>query len=153
MQVMKRIVGAVGFWMGWPLWWLLLRRSERTRVLVRCNDAILLVLPTLSMNRWSLPGGGLRHGEDAFVAASRELYEELKLVLAPEALQPLKTELLREDSGLQYRCHYLIASLVTQPVLTPSLEIASVRWEPLETIDAIPTQQVVQRALALSATQ
>lgn len=146
---LKRFIGVIGFWVAWPLWWALLRGTQRTRVLCVYEDEVLLVLPTLAPNRWSLPGGGIREGEDPAEAACRELHEEIGVRVEPGELQMLAIEPANEDSGIHYHCHYYAAVLSEQPVLRSTLEIADARWLPRERIDELMTQQVVKRALTL----
>lgn len=146
---LKRFVGTIGFWAAWPLCWIVLHNTHRTRILCIYDGKVLLTLPTLGMNRWSLPGGGIRKGENPAEAACRELHEELGIELSAAALRPLAVEPASEDSGIQYHCHYYSVVLDERPLLRAALEIADARWQPKESIDEIVTKQIVKRALAL----
>lgn len=146
---LKRFAGTIGFWAAWPLWWMLLHDTQRTRILCTYGDEILLVLPTLAMNKWSLPGGGIRKGEDPAAAACRELHEELGIKITPDMLRLLATEPVNEDSGIPYHCHYYVAAFSERPIPRSVLEIADVRWLSREDAGSIVTQQIVKRALSL----
>jgi 8-oxo-dGTP pyrophosphatase MutT (NUDIX family) len=131
------------------VWWILIHGSERTRVLIVCGGEILLVLPTLGMSKWSLPGGGIKAGEDPAEAACREVYEELGLRLTADSLQLLAIEPAQEDSGLGYTCHYYAAVLAERPDLYLALEVVDARWIAGADVRTITAQKLTKRALAL----
>lgn len=68
---------------------LIMSGSVRTRVILVYGDDILLVRNRLGSQRWSLPGGGVKKGEESKAAAKRELYEELKLSVKSTKLRKL----------------------------------------------------------------
>lgn len=146
---MKRLFGVIGFWVAWPLWWLILHGTHRTRVIFFFGDEVLLILPTLATNKWSLPGGGMRKGEEPAVAACREVHEELGISIVPDMLQPLAVEVVSEDSGIPYHCHYYGVVLTERPVLRLTWEVADAHWFPLQDGNTIAAQQIVRRALTL----
>lgn len=151
MQSLKTFVGRAIFWAGWPLWWMILRNTRRSRVLLIANDCVLLTKGTLSAGEWSLPGGGIHTKEDFRTGACRELYEELSIVIPADQLQELAVETMR-NSGIDYHAHFFVAELKdrTEPKL--SLEIAEARWVPLAEIQNLRRDAVVDRALELLAT-
>lgn len=85
MSRLWRSLGLLAGWLTWPVLIWFLRGSRRTRVLVRAGDRILVIQNWLSSEPWDLPGGGAHRGEDAAVAAQRELREETGLVLPVES--------------------------------------------------------------------
>ena len=54
------------------------KRNRATALVFR--DGKLLLVRERGAKRWSLPGGGMKKGEDPIDAATRELDEETKLV-------------------------------------------------------------------------
>ena len=55
------------------------KKRNRATALVLMEGKLLLVRER-GAKHWSLPGGGMKKGEDAVTAATRELHEETKLV-------------------------------------------------------------------------
>ena len=55
------------------------KKRNRATALVT-NGGRLLLVRERGAKHWSLPGGGMKKGEDAVTAATRELHEETKLV-------------------------------------------------------------------------
>ena len=128
-----RWLGVAAFWLSWPVLWVYFRRGERTRVLVRCGDEVLLVKSWLGDGRWILPGGGLHRGEDPRSGAVRELREETGISLRPDRLQPLGKNIYR-DKGFHFPCHYFVVELHERPpLILQRHEIAEARWADLRT--------------------
>ena len=123
-----RALGRTLFWLGWPAFWLFLRNTRRTRVVVRSGSDVLVVRGWLSDGRWSLPGGGLHAGEVAADGAARELFEETGILAAPAVLKPLG-EAWVHHRGLGYHCSYFTLRADAEG-LKPhrQLEILDVAW-------------------------
>ena len=64
-------------------------RVHGALVVLRCGGEVL-VLRNSYRRAWSLPGGGVRRGEDGREAARRELREEIGLRVEARALRPLR---------------------------------------------------------------
>ena len=141
-------MSAAVFWLSWPVLFLYLRWSERTRVLVVASDEnILLVNGFLGDGRWGLPGGGLHKGESRVAGARRELREETGLDLTPQQLTPLASTVFRER-GLRFICHYFLVELPEiQPIRRRFPEVMAVQWIPYRTIDPGTVGQDVTQAL------
>ena len=59
------------------LWWFLRRPITRgSKCLVICDDKVLLVRPSYSHRKWTIPGGGVKQRETFAAAATRELLEK-----------------------------------------------------------------------------
>jgi 8-oxo-dGTP diphosphatase len=80
------------------------------------GDSVLLVerAKPPRAGLWSLPGGHIEPGEEAAVAAVRELFEETGLVAACEGLTDLQDVIIRDEAGI-LRAHYLPATRASSP--------------------------------------
>jgi len=138
--------GRVLYWLGWPVWRVVMPRSVRTRVFVVCDGEVLVVRPILGSGNWSLPGGGLHRGEDARRGARREVAEETGIVLDPQALVDFG---LHESArnGIKLRGQYFGAQLYARPKLQlQKREIAAAEWRPPDTVDALREFAALRRA-------
>ncbi|HTB49010.1 MAG TPA: NUDIX hydrolase [Verrucomicrobiae bacterium] len=128
---MKRLwqrAGTATFWLAWPGLWLYLRWSRRARVLVVCEDRVLLVKGWLSDGSWELPGGGRQPGETSLRAVRRELREETGIDL-PDKTFALHGASTFRSHGLSFRYDLFIAK-VTEcfPIRQRPLEISQAGW-------------------------
>lgn len=125
-------IGQIIYYVLYPLFALYLNRSARTRVVVWCENQVLLVRPWLHNGTWDLPGGGLHTLEDPAEGAKRELYEETGMVVT--ALRFIAKERFR--SGLlNFDIHYFSVQLQERPVLMlQKAEIIEARWCTLQQI-------------------
>jgi 8-oxo-dGTP diphosphatase len=65
-------------------WWFVRRPAHRGALVALWHGGEILLLRSSSRNGWSLPGGGIAHGESARDAAIRELREAQAVELAWE---------------------------------------------------------------------
>ncbi len=128
-----------------------MKGRRRSRLLV-LNDRqeILLVRSWFGRQRWSLPGGGIRPGEDIAAAAVRETYEESGVVIDARSCQPLG-EFENGDSSAPFTVVCQVAVTTNQPVRIAArhrLEILDAAWFALE---SLPSQRssTVDSALVL----
>ena len=132
---MKKLLGGIGtglFWALWPVWVIYFRFSNlRARVLVVCEDEVLLVQGWLSTKKWDIPGGGVKKTEDMAAAATRELYEETGIEAAESSLTKLGSFKYAKH-GFKYGGDLFVLNLPEKPVLnTRKGEIWSIAWTPL----------------------
>ncbi|HSX02678.1 MAG TPA: NUDIX hydrolase [Candidatus Saccharimonadia bacterium] len=128
MQRLWRYVGIAIFWIAWPIFWLALPHTRRTRILIIHTKKILVVKTWISNGKWSLPGGGLHKHEDAGHGVLRELNEETGISLRLDQIEPLAKNTY-QDTGLRFTCHYYSAALIKEPPLHPQqLEITELKW-------------------------
>jgi 8-oxo-dGTP pyrophosphatase MutT (NUDIX family) len=140
-------LGRIAFWVGWPLWHVLLQRGTRTRVLVMYNSQALAVRSYLGAGNWGMPGGGVKRGEDPAHAASRELVEETGIRLDAAAFVSfgLGTE---NHHGHTYTAAYFAVALPSKPLVSRQIvEISDVAWRPLDEVLATVTDHRVRRRL------
>ena len=128
MKKLWSYIGTAIFWLSWPAQWVYLRIGHRTRVLIVAEGEVLLIRGWIGSSEWNLPGGGLHHKEDYRVGAAREVYEELKIRLKPEALQELETTVVRQH-GLSFNCtNYFVELPQKPPAKHRLLEITDSQW-------------------------
>ena len=126
---MKNVIFKVLFWLLWPLVWVYAPLRARARVLIVCDDQFLAVKPYFGRGKWQLPGGGIKFGERAIDAATRELYEEVSLPLHDlQNLIPVQTY---TEKGLLLRYVLFYKKIATRPIITKNKEIADTKWLPL----------------------
>ena len=95
------------------------KKRNRATALVLRNGRLLLVRER-GAKHWSLPGGGMKKGEDPVTAATRELYEETKLVATSA------TYLFHHESPSQH--HHVCCLEAEGKVELLKEEIGDYRW-------------------------
>jgi 8-oxo-dGTP pyrophosphatase MutT (NUDIX family) len=148
---MKRIWiagGRVAFWLSWPLLFLYLLRSERTRIVVVCQGEVLVVRGWLGGGKWNLPGGGLHRGEDPAEGAVRELQEETGIEVNATELQKFFSG--RIKTGLRYTVHAYGIELDKKPRLSKQkIELTHLAWiDGKELLNSPKTAADVQNLIA-----
>ena len=129
MKKLFNMIGKAGYWLIWPVLYVYLRFTTRTRVLIRHGDELLMVKGWLGDGSWSLPGGGLHHSEAAAQGAVREVYEETGITLDPAKLTYLFDRPIRSKHGLRYRGIAYGIELPQKPKLKqPKGEISDIKW-------------------------
>jgi 8-oxo-dGTP diphosphatase len=71
---------------GARIWWLIRRPQTFGAVVALWSGGRILLVQASYRRCYALPGGFMKRGESAREAASRELAEELQLVIPPDAL-------------------------------------------------------------------
>ncbi len=132
----KVILSRICFWVGWPGSWLILRLSNRTRVLIVCGSEFLAVRSWLGSGDWGLPGGGLHRGEDPAVGAIREVDEEVGLSIDGKQLSTIYSGRIY-SKGLSYGAVIFGAVLGSKPKLNlQRLEIRDAKWVSIDDIQS-----------------
>lgn len=143
----------VGFAVLWPGLFLYFVLSRRTRVVALYKNEVLLVQDSARYFfddvSWTLPGGGIKRGEEVQVAAARELQEELGLDIEPDNLV-LRAKQQSGGHGLRYKAYFLLYQVETKPVIAKlSKEIKTARWFTLDETKRLPLKREAQQGLAL----
>ena len=145
------------------------RPPQRQRVaayaLIRRGDEVLLahLAPHIAFKGWTLPGGGVDHGEDPREALRREILEESGLHAEPGRVLEVyshhytgaRPDGIVEDYhaiGLIFEAEVLPGSLDTEPrVLDVGGSADSAAWVPLTEATELSLSGAARLALSLVA--
>lgn len=150
MRHLLQLIGRAIWWCGWPVMWLYLRDSERTRlVLTNENGQVLLVKGWISANgRWSLPGGGLHSGEEPLGGLLREVREEIGLQLRKADVTPLEVRRIK-SKGFRFNLYFFTASVTESPTIKLQwYEIAESAWFDISALSAVNTEPDVMSVIS-----
>lgn len=118
------------FYISIPGLYFYLQKDERTRVVVKVDDEILVLKGWYGSNKWMLPGGGMHKGEERAEAAVRELKEETGIVVQPTDLVYVSSGDVSDSYGLKYKYHLFTLLLPAKPQVDISnTEIFSSSWQ------------------------
>jgi 8-oxo-dGTP diphosphatase len=143
----------LGFILAWPGLFLYFLGSKRTRVIIRCGEEILLVRDSgryfFDADSWTIPGGGIQRGEEASVAAVREIHEELGIKLEPEELKQI-AQMVSGGNGLRYTALFFEVKLARKPTIEAlSNELSEAQWFPRSEAQQLPLKREAHQALQL----
>lgn len=136
---MRKLITAIGvaaYFMAWPLLFIFLRSTHRSRVIVVAENQILLTMDWLGNRTWTIPGGGRRRHELASNAAVREVKEETGLDLNPKSLRQVLFNYPVSQIGLSFYVDCFVCQL--PKLLEPHAnrwEILKVGWFPIDQLD------------------
>ena len=99
---MRKFIGVILFWVGWPGLYLLLNNSHRSRVIISVDNEILFVMNWLGENKYSLPGGGIKKNEESINAAIREVYEETGIIINSKNIISINDKIKTRENGISY---------------------------------------------------
>jgi 8-oxo-dGTP pyrophosphatase MutT (NUDIX family) len=135
-RTLWQFIGRVCYYLSWPLVYMMLRRTCRTRVLIICDGQVVVVHGWLANGKWQLPGGGRHRGESSLQAAIREVHEEVGLWLEPSQLQFL-VSIPKQSGQLPFNIDMYAVEMPRKLDLTPQRgEIIDAGWLPLKNIAA-----------------
>lgn len=133
MKLVQKVFN-LGFWIGWPLFYLYFSRSTRTRILLIHDNRLLIVKNWLSSGHWSLPGGGIKKGEDPGIGAVRELYEETAINISATDLTPIGQGFTKQN-GIGFNFYAYFIKLDKEVIAKRELiEVAEMRWEDIKKV-------------------
>ncbi len=139
-------LGRIAGYLSWPLVWFVIRRTTRTRILLRTDNKVLVTKGWLGTGKWSLPGGGMHRGEKPVYAVLRELREETNVLLQNADLRYLG--LKNQDKGLPFSYHLFAAQAPRELVLKKQrFEIIDVQWIDARKLLNQPIEQHVREAV------
>ena len=133
-----KFIGTLAFFISLPGLYFYLQRDERTRVVVKVGEKILVLKGWYGSNKWMLPGGGVHKGEQAVEAAVRELAEETGIIVKPEELQYVASGNVADSYNLRYKYHLYTLILPERPetATTRNYEIFDSDWRAPEALVA-----------------
>jgi len=132
MIMIKKLIGRIMYWLAWPVILLLVHNTRRSKILMICDDEVLLVKNVISRNEdWTLPGGGAKGSEPDKVCASRELKEELGITVDPVDLRELG-EYKSKGTGYAYTSAMFSLPCDKGRKIKKGHEIREVKWFPIE---------------------
>jgi 8-oxo-dGTP pyrophosphatase MutT (NUDIX family) len=100
-------------------------RGQGVKAALVHGDELLLVRHTYGPDRWELPGGGVRRGEEPLAGLRRELAEELGLaVTSADAVAVIPGR----GRHRHHRTHLYRVDLDSRQVRANPAELAEVRW-------------------------
>lgn len=109
-----------------------LSKGKRARVIVvNKNNEVLLVKGLIGRHAWELPGGAIKKGEEAAVAAARELYEETGIV------PPTPLESMGEVKIDGYTAVLFKLKLDDAALRGRTLEIRDIQWFPMSDLPQV----------------
>ncbi len=131
----SRFIGNILFWLAWPLLFIYLRDSRRSRVIISDGKQILIVKNWLGPNRYTLPGGGLKKNEEPTDGTTREVEEETGVITHPNSLSLIKPEYTVVEYGHKYKfIGYLLKVDKLPKISRQKFEIAEIKWVRIEDV-------------------
>lgn len=124
----KHLSGRLIYIICWPMLWLYLFRSRRSRIAIFADHRLLVVKPTLSNGKWQLPGGGVKKNESFLDGVIRELYEETGLKLKAEYITCINHQKVIINGFYYDRWLYITEVQGTAPIRLHNLEIEEAEW-------------------------
>lgn len=130
---------------GLRLYWFIFRPlTVGVQCVVLCDEQVLLIRNTYGRRMWTVPGGGLKPGEEPVAAVRREVVEEVGITLS--AVQLLGQFQGRED----YRhdtVHVFVGQANDLTCTSDPGEILEARWFDVNALP--PLADYAQRTLTL----
>lgn len=149
-MTLREVIGKIVFWGLWPLWYIYLKDSVRTRVLVLAGRKVLVVKEWHGGGKWALPGGGVHQGEPIKKSAVREVYEETTLTLEPQKLKSFGQANMQKG-GITFRIERYGTRIKKSTTVKPkSLEINQAKWVMASKLNHENAEPLVLEMLKLS---
>lgn len=133
MKAAKNIIHKLGIQLNKLLTPLIAKKinnTHRTRVIIICEDKVLLVKDWLGDGLWDFPGGGLKGNETLDEAAVREVREEVGIILSPKELVNLGTFEVKKDQVL-FKIDLFAEAVSSMHIKKRLIEISEAEWFPL----------------------
>lgn len=132
-----RFIGVIIYWLLWPLAFLILNKSHRSRVIITFKGKVLFVKNWLGENKYGLPGGGIKSHESSLEGAIREVREETGITLEAKDFKLIEREHITKQHGIVTALDLYLVKLAdgTDNLHKSSVEIMERSWfDPSEVI-------------------
>lgn len=113
MRASRAFVSRVIYYIGLPAVWLAFNGSTRAYVIVESSGQVLFVKSWFGNQKYKLPGGGIKKGEDPKAGAIRELAEETGILIDSKNLKPV-LNIRQNYYGARYNHLVFISSTKSQ---------------------------------------
>ena len=151
MRRLAVLVGRVVFELSRPILRIYLNNSERTRIVLRHDDTVLVLKGWLGDGKWHLPGGGMHKGEEPLSGARRELLEETGIALPSDEFAYQGSNHSVEKNGARYTYHLFVVTVSEQlPVKKQWHEISDADWLPISVVGSEKVSSVTTCAILRS---
>ncbi len=146
-QRLYEFTGLLGYIVLYFYWAWYLHGSQRARIIVLCNDSVLLVKPWLGLGGWDIPGGGMHGKEELATTATRELHEETSIKV-DDAHVHFVDKLPISHGLIRFTAHYYVVRVDKMDQPSPSMpEIARAQWVPRKKLNEFRIQNDVRRVV------
>jgi 8-oxo-dGTP pyrophosphatase MutT (NUDIX family) len=155
-HALQHLLKRCRFYISWPGLVVYFALRPRARVIISDTSGRVLLVQGMwkrwyDDDAWSLPGGGIDHGESPAQAAARELGEELGLAVAAADLQPIARKWLGAY-GIGGTVHVFGLTVQNGVAITPQVgEIVAARWYTAAELQSLPLRSDARYALQLLA--
>jgi 8-oxo-dGTP pyrophosphatase MutT (NUDIX family) len=123
------------------IWYMFRPKTCGAKVVVMCGDEILLIKTTYDYG-YSLPGGGVKKGEDPIDAAKREAIEEVGIVL--DNVTQITTFVTTAEYKID-TVYGFYSEVSSKKYSLDKLEIERAEWHPLSNLPKLGsvTQKII----------
>jgi 8-oxo-dGTP pyrophosphatase MutT (NUDIX family) len=134
-------IGKVTYVVTYPGIWLVIKSTPpRARIIVICDNKVLLTKDWLGLGSWSIPGGGLHRNEASRIGAVRELREETGIVITTKDLHYLGSyQFDGSTDGKQLVCYWTELSSFPE-IVKQRIEILDYCWVELSELQNLDVQ-------------
>lgn len=132
--------------LSWPLVWIIIRFTNRSKLLIICGEETLLLKGWLSLGKWGLTGGGVKRKETPKQGVIREAEEEIGLKFSAGELKSLGR--MRATGPMAYDFEAFVINLDSKPPLElQKHEIIEARWVSISKIPKYNCEEYLTQVL------
>lgn len=139
-----------GYFRLLQVWWFIRRpKTFGVKCLIEHNNTFLLVRLSYGHRNWSIPGGGIQRHESSIEAVTREVLEEVGIIVAQLSYIGTYSQTIGHKHDT-VQCYHTVTG--TRDFRIDNFEISEAMWFPIDEfpVDRSPN---VDRILNLYASQ